>query len=436
MKVIRLSQVAKFLLVILSLVVVLLLAMKTIHIGLRLRKKSLEEMTSSWVFRSPTGVQLVPVQEVNYQDPNLAAFQTFDETRSPFILPPEKDMTGTIYAKHKPVGSTKYINIGYFDPNRELGFLMRTYFDECEYDKCRMTNDVESANAVIFLVARLTRVGVPEFKRKPGQIWILKTDEAPSRFTWFESLNRTGLKDQMNWTLTHKLDSDIPFVYGRLVMSDVDETKDYDKIYEGKNRTAAWFVSHCNVRSDRLMYVERMQNRTDVDIFGLCGPYTCGMAEKVPGVQSMRKQADQLQCFPLLSTSYKFYLAFENSLCQEYISEKFFKLFTNVDVIPVVRGGANYKSYFPSDMYVDASDFSTPESLADYLEDLGNDKERYIAYLKNKDRYRSVLEFPDWQCRLCEKLHTDHRTHTYRNVHDWWVKDSCHDPMDSQRMFW
>uniref|UniRef100_A0A2C9M7G8 Fucosyltransferase n=1 Tax=Biomphalaria glabrata TaxID=6526 RepID=A0A2C9M7G8_BIOGL len=255
-----------------------------------------------------------------------------------------------------------------------------------------MTSDVESADAVIFLVARLTRVGIPTFRRKPGQIWIMKTDEAPSRFTWFESLNRTGLKEHFNWTLTHKLDSDIPFVYGRLIRQNLTEPKDYDKIYQGKNRTAAWFVSHCKVRSDRMIYVERMQSR--------------------------------------------FYLAFENSLCQEYISEKFFKMFNNVDVVPVVRGGADYKRYFPSDMYVDAADFSTPEALADYLDDLGNDKERYISYLKNKDRYRSVLEFPDWQCRLCEKLHTDHSIHTYSNVYEWWVKDSCHDPVDSQQMFW
>ncbi|XP_055871196.1 alpha-(1,3)-fucosyltransferase C-like [Biomphalaria glabrata] len=436
MRVVYVSHVAKFVLVGLSFVMLVVLTAKTISSRLNGQKKLVEE-TSSWVFKSQDGgLELLPVQQVKYEDLNVLAYRSFDESKSPFILPPDKDMTGTVYTKHKPAGSTRYISIGYFDPNKELSFLQKTYFDECEYNKCKMTSDVESADAVIFLVARLTRVGIPTFRRKPGQIWIMKTDEAPSRFTWFESLNRTGLKEHFNWTLTHKLDSDIPFVYGRLIRQNLTEPKDYDKIYQGKNRTAAWFVSHCKVRSDRMIYVERMQSRTDVDIFGLCGPYTCGMAEKVPGVQTMRKQADQLQCFPLLSQSYKFYLAFENSLCQEYISEKFFKMFNNVDVVPVVRGGADYKRYFPSDMYVDAADFSTPEALADYLDDLGNDKERYISYLKNKDRYRSVLEFPDWQCRLCEKLHTDHSIHTYSNVYEWWVKDSCHDPVDSQQMFW
>lgn len=54
---------------------------------------------------------------------------------------------------------------------------------------------------------------------------------------------------------------------------------------------------------------------------------------------------------------FRFYLAFENSFCKDYVSEKFFKLFGNVDVIPVVRGGFDYKRYLPSGIYVDASDF-------------------------------------------------------------------------------
>ncbi|XP_005094337.2 alpha-(1,3)-fucosyltransferase C [Aplysia californica] len=257
--------------------------------------------------------------------------------------------------------------------------------------------------------------------------WVLKTDEAPSRFTWLQSLNRTGLKEQFNWTITHKLNSDIVQRYGYLVARDSVPVKDYDKIYNGKSKTVVWFVSHCPVRSRRKGYVQKMKVRTDVDIFGMCGDLSCGTAPKGPGIVGLREKADVETCFPMLSEKYKFYLAFENSLCQEYVTEKFFKLFNDVDVIPVVRGGADYKSYFPPKTFVDASDFSTPEALADFLEDLGRDRERYIQYLKNKDRWRSVRDFPQWQCKLCEKLHTDRNRKRYANVHSWWVYKSCHD---------
>jgi hypothetical protein len=38
---------------------------------------------------------------------------------------------------------------------------------------------------------------------------------------------------------------------------------------------------------------------------------------------------------------YYFYLAFENSLCKDYITEKFFDAMSR-DVVPVVRGGGDY----------------------------------------------------------------------------------------------
>ena len=35
---------------------------------------------------------------------------------------------------------------------------------------------------------------------------------------------------------------------------------------------------------------------------------------------------------------FKFYLSFENALCEEYITEKFFRPLTKQNVIPVVMG--------------------------------------------------------------------------------------------------
>ncbi|GFN90697.1 alpha-(1,3)-fucosyltransferase c-like, partial [Plakobranchus ocellatus] len=365
--------------------------------------------------------------------PELA--KPFDSSKSPLMLPPGTDTTEKTYPKKKPEGNVKAKTIGVYDPKNEFSKnLMKTDFSECEYSKCKMVDKLETADAVIFLVARLTRItSLPasNFKRKKGQIWILKTDEAPSRFSWFTSLNRTGLKDRFNWTLTHKLDSDLPQVYGRLIKRNKIVPKNYDKIYRAKTRTAAWFVSHCPVRSRRQILVKQMQQRVDIDIYGNCGTLTCGQGAKVPGVFGMRLQADNETCLPMLSSKYKFYLAFENSLCQEYISEKFFKLFNDVDIIPVVRGGADYKSYFPPNMYVDASDFPSPVALADYLDDLGRDKARYINYLRKKNSYRMVLDKPDWQCKLCRKLHIDKKVRRYKNVHSWLTNNTCHDPMDS-----
>jgi alpha-1,3-fucosyltransferase len=44
----------------------------------------------------------------------------------------------------------------------------------------------------------------------------------------------------------------------------------------------------------------------------------------------------------MLDKGYKFYLSFENSLCSDYVTEKFWKIL-NFNIVPIVLGGANYE---------------------------------------------------------------------------------------------
>ena len=80
------------------------------------------------------------------------------------------------------------------------------------------------------------------------------------------------------------------------------------------------------------------------------------------------------------SIKYYFYLAFENSICTDYISEKFWRNF-NQPVIPVVMGGGNYLRDAPPNSYIDVNDFSTVEELANYLKSLQNDRVSNIIIL-------------------------------------------------------
>lgn len=55
---------------------------------------------------------------------------------------------------------------------------------------------------------------------------------------------------------------------------------------------------------------KELQKYIPVDIYGACGTLKCAISEKQ-------------KCDQMLNTDYKFYLAFENSLCYDYITEKF-----------------------------------------------------------------------------------------------------------------
>lgn len=61
----------------------------------------------------------------------------------------------------------------------------------------------------------------------------------------------------------------------------------------------------------------------------------------------------------MVERDYKYYLAFENSLCRDYVTEKFYKplLYTTV---PVVYGGADYEvAGAPPNSYIDVRKFSS-----------------------------------------------------------------------------
>ena len=46
----------------------------------------------------------------------------------------------------------------------------------------------------------------------------------------------------------------------------------------------------------------------------------------------------------MMSTTYKFYLSFENSLCVDYITEKLWRILY-FNVVPVVLGAADYSQF-------------------------------------------------------------------------------------------
>ena len=72
-------------------------------------------------------------------------------------------------------------------------------------------------------------------------------------------------------------------------------------------------------------------------------------------------------------SKYRFYFSFENSLCDDYVTEKGFQgLYYGFlsGMIPITYGLAKYDEIFPPNSYINANDFSNIEQLANYLKKL------------------------------------------------------------------
>ena len=121
----------------------------------------------------------------------------------------------------------------------------------------------------------------------------------------------------------------------------------------------------------------------DVDIYGKCGLLSCPVDES----NHTRKALD---CRAFIASQYMFFFAFENSLCREYITEKFF-LTLNYNIIPVVFGLGDYGKYVPASAFINVLDFKTAEQLAGhllYVSEHPSEYNKYFAWRKHISYHR------------------------------------------------
>merc|ERR1712070_99034 len=81
-------------------------------------------------------------------------------------------------------------------------------------------------------------------------------------------------------------------------------------------------------------------------------------------------------------SQYKWYLAFENNIIKDYVSEKVFDGIL-AGVVPVYYGAPTVKNVLPGPNpgVVEVSDFASPKDLAEFLMAIGKDQAKYEAYL-------------------------------------------------------
>merc|ERR1719376_479997 len=190
--------------------------------------------------------------------------------------------------------------------------------------------------------------------------------------------------------MTYDTRADIyqPYGYTKRLAQPSPIQKDYT---HGKTKMAAWFVTKCQSSSQRERLVEALQKHMEVDVYGTCGPLKCPKAEWD-------------KCEQKLNTEYWFYFAFENTLAQDYFTEKVI-LRLKGTLVPVVYGGARYAEVLPPHSFINAQDFSSPAELASYLTYLTTNATAYNQYFSWKQYYTVDMIWSQRFCNLCAALH-------------------------------
>lgn len=226
--------------------------------------------------------------------------------------------------------------------------------------------------------------------------------------------------------MSYRMDSELWAPYGRTISLDMPvdtisfENVTLDKWIEGKTKLISGVISHCQTPAGRQELIQKMNKTERVEIFGGCGDrsrHICDLESNY-----------NLNCNKFwheFSSEYKFFVAFENALCKDYITEKFWRTL-EFGMVPVVYGGGSYAIEAPPNSYVDARNFTSTGELMRFLRKVGDDKEEYAKYFEWKKTYRVEQKWSRSFCNLCKavyehKIGTERINKVYGDLKHWWL---------------
>ncbi|KAM4617392.1 4-galactosyl-N-acetylglucosaminide 3-alpha-L-fucosyltransferase FUT6-like [Discoglossus pictus] len=240
-----------------------------------------------------------------------------------------------------------------------------------------------SADAVVIhhRNACYSKKQLPQIPRPPKQYWIWFNTESPTH-----SPNLAFMDNVINLTMSYRVDSDIFTPYGWLEEHDTH----FNYTIPVKTKLVAWAVSNWRPQYRRSKYYDDLKQYINIDMYG-----------------KSRKPLYRGTQIKTIS-QYKFYLAFENSIHTDYITEKLWYNALTSGTVPVVMGPPrdNYERFIPPDSFIHVDDFPTAQQLAAYLHELDKDDNRYHQYFNWRSRFKPVGDV-NWihhYCKICKSL--------------------------------
>ena len=285
-------------------------------------------------------------------------------------------------------------------------------FAACPVSNCFLTRDHAYLSGASALLFHAHEAAALPTHRDERQLYVFFLQESPDNSNWY-------LERDYNLTMTYRADSDIRIPYGEFYKKRTAESSYRLKFpFAKKTRSVAWTVSNCYTPSKRERYVRELKRYIDVDVYGHCG----GM----PGCPKNDRSCRQ----KMIPSMYKFYLAFENSRCQDYVTEKLFQALST-EIVPIVYGGTNYSRDAPPHSVINVEHYSSPKELARYLKRLAANETEYNAYFEWKKTYdiRGREAMRKGFCKLCEIVNTPSFHKIYESMTSWWSVDKCKAPI-------
>ncbi|XP_019630140.1 PREDICTED: alpha-(1,3)-fucosyltransferase 10-like [Branchiostoma belcheri] len=297
---------------------------------------------------------------------------------------------------------------------------------QCKLGKCFFTvdrhfKDHPKTQVFVFYGTDFSPKDLP-LPRKTHHEWALLHEESPKNNFL---LSHEPVLNLFNHTATFRRHSDYP-----LTTQYLEKLQDFaDKTYFVPTKTknslplspVVYVHADCDPPSDRDSYVKELMQYIDVDAYGHC----------LHNKDLPKRLQDPLTLFDSdyykIMAQYKFTLAFENAVCEDYITEKLWRPL-HLGSVPVYFGSPSIKEWLPTNRSaIHVSDFSGPKELAEFLTKLNNDDVEYEKYLDHKfvnvtnEKLIKHMKAREWgvndftqmnfidgfECFVCNRIHRD-----------------------------
>ncbi|NXY82625.1 FUT10 fucosyltransferase, partial [Alcedo cyanopectus] len=256
---------------------------------------------------------------------------------------------------------------------------------QCGKDVCFFTTNKtyqhnQMTRAFLFYGTDFSIDSLP-LPRKDSHDWALFHEESPKNN--YKLLHEPTIT-LFNHTATFSRHSHLPLTTQYLEGVEVLKSLSYMIPLQMKNslrkRIAplVYVQSDCNPPSDRDSYVRELMCHIQVDSYGEC-LHNRDLPQHLRNPTAMDDGN-----FHKILAQYKFILAFENAVCEDYITEKLWRPL-KLGVVPVYFGSPSIVDWLPSNKSaILVSRFSHPRELARYIKKLDTDDREYESYLQWK----------------------------------------------------
>lgn len=293
--------------------------------------------------------------------------------------------------------------------------------DVVPYTKEQSVKDVPAA--YVFHPHKMSPQDYPLLPKNPAIIiWGALLEETP--IYCIECMHGNVIS-QFNYSSTFSRYSDVPFTLRYIVSLNNITNKMFYIETSRKNALLSdispilYLQTHCRTTTERDIYVIELMKYQSIDSYGKC------INNKKLSFELTDDYIFHLDSVKQLSfiARYKFIIAIENAVCEDYVTEKLWRAI-HLGVVPIYLGSPSVRDWLPNKKSaILLQDYPTPELLSEHINELMTNDELYEEYLEHKTKgiisnkhlieatkarpYQTSLSkvMDEFSCFLCNKLH-------------------------------